>query len=152
MAEEYFGGASIVDSPSNCKLSHIENVRNLYGSCNGLSLKDKVKKIKRFLNSCRILVSIDTISIDIKNFFEENFEVYNIAKIPVGYYDGYQYHILLKNNDSTFFNKGYLRPVEKDSYKEISTDKLEKTLKSALKYKSKRKKSDIIKEVIENFK
>lgn len=41
MAEEYFGGALIVNSPSNCKLSNIEYVSNLYNSCNGLSLEKK---------------------------------------------------------------------------------------------------------------
>ena len=53
---------------------------------------------------------------------------------------------------SVFSNKNYLRPVEKNVFKEISTNKLEQTLNNALKYKAKRKKSDIIKEVIENFK
>lgn len=95
---------------------------------------------------------INTTSTEIKDFFEKNFEVYNSIRIPIGYGGGYQYYIFIRNNDSDRTNKIYLRPVEKDSFKEISTYKLEKTLKNALKYKSKRKKSDIIKEVIENIK
>lgn len=152
MENEYFGHATIVNSPSNCKLSNIEYVADLYRSCNNLSLENKIAKIKRFLSKCRILVCINTIDKNIKDFFEENFEIYDITKMPIGYNNGNQYYIFIKNNDSVYSNKNYLRPVEKNVFKEIPTNKLEQTLNNALKYKAKRKKSDIIKEVIENFK
>ena len=146
--QEYFGGATIVSSPSNCKLSYIENVGSLYASCTGTE-SEKVEKIKRFLSEAKIVVSFNIIHNTLVDFFKKNFELYSCVQIPVGYSGGYQYHIIIKNDNSAYGNKSYLRPVEKMAEKAPSLDRIEEVLTKTL--KAKRRKIDIVKDVINSL-
>lgn len=148
MANEYFGGSRITHSSSNCKLSYVESINGIYSTCNGTEAEN-VEKVKRFLRDGRIVVNINTTDVRIKDFFERNFEIYSCAKLPVGYSNGFQYHILIRNKDSNATNKMYLRPLPK-AEKEPAMDRLEKILTKTL--KAKRRKTDIVKDVMANLK
>lgn len=136
-------GVITTDSRSNCKLTYLDNVGQLH-------LVD-LNTLKNFFKNLRIVVSFNTTNIAVVNFFKKNFELYNVAKIPVGYSDGYQYHILVKNVDSTAANKVYLRDMEKEKpVKGLDLVKIEEIMTKTL--KAKRRKTDIVKEVLDNLK
>lgn len=138
----YYSRITIIDSISNCKLSTIENIQ---------LLPLKINEVKEVLSACRILVYFNTNNEQIVDFFKENFELYSIAKIPVGYNNGFQWHVYIKNNDSTSGNKAYLRDIIKEEpNKIINIEKIKDVLTKTL--KSKRRKTDIVQEVIDNIK
>lgn len=136
-------GVTVTNSRSNCKLTYLDNVGQLH-------LVD-LTTLKNFFKNLRIVVSFNTTNISVVNFFKKNFELYNVAKIPVGYGGGYQYHILVKNVDSTAANKIYLRDMKKEKpSKGLDLVKIEEIMTKTL--KAKRRKTDIVKEVLDNLK
>lgn len=147
---EYYGGAKVVHESSNCKFSFVENIGGLWEASRSRNEKEKIQMFKDFLKQGRIVVSVNTTNDAIKEFILNNFEVYGYNKVPVGYYNGFQHHILIKNNDSGYANKVYLRPVEKTvKIKNPTIDQLEEVLTKIL--KAKRRKTDIVKEVMANI-
>jgi len=141
-----FGAARMNHSTTNCKLSTIEGIKYLIGSGFYDTPEEKVQRVKNFLNTGRTVVSLNTNDPDIKNFFEKNFNVFSSIEVPVGYNNGYQYHLILNNN------KGYWRTPAKKPIPKLDADmsNLEEVLTKIL--KSKRRKTDIVKDVMENLK
>lgn len=147
---EYYGGARMVHESSNCKFSFVESINGLWAASYKKDEKEKIQTFKNFLKQGRIVVSVNTTDNAIKEFILKNFEVYGYNKVPVGYNNGFQHHILIKNNDSGYANKMYLRPVEKTvKIKNPTMDQLEEVLTKTL--KAKRRKTDIVKEVMANI-
>lgn len=146
--QEYFGGAIKIHSSSNCKLTSIEAINAIYHASAPLTKEEKVAKFKRFFKTCRQVISINTIDLNIRDFLKENFEVYSYSEVPVGYKGGYQYHFLIRNTEGT---NAYLRPLENKVFKENSKINMEAILKNVLKNKGKKRKADIIKEIVNKF-
>lgn len=135
-----FPGVNVTHVSSNCKLSTIDYISNM---------PLDVPKVKKFLEDLRIVVHFNTTNKRIVEFFEKNFEVYDVSEIPVGYGGGYQYFVTLKNNDSKYPNKQYLREKEVPN-KGLNLAKVEEIMTKTL--KAKRRKTDIVKEVLDNLK
>ena len=90
----YLKYVTIIPSPSNCKLSTIEN---LYYVCDINNKEKTIKLIDEVLENCRILAYYNTTCKQFANFIIENYPVYSKAKIPIGYHKGFQYHLFIKN-------------------------------------------------------
>ncbi len=138
-----FPGVKVLHSASNCKLTNLDSVCNmpLYN----------IDKVKEFFKELRIVVAFNTTNKNIVDFFEKNFELYSVAEIPVGYNNGFQYHIIVKNTYSNFPNKEYLRDIKKEQpNKGVDLAKIEEIMTKTL--KAKRRKTDIVKEVLDNLK
>jgi len=133
----YFGAARISSSGSNCKLSYADYINNVP--------LDK-ETYTNFFRAGRDLIYIHTTDKNIVKFLQENFEIYSVSKIPAGYHNGFQWHVILRNPNGTNAN---VRPPEKTI---IPTDNIESILNKALTNKGKKTKADIIKEVVENLK
>ena len=138
-----FPGVNVMHSGSNCKLTNLDFVNNMPLS--------NVEKVKEFFKDLKIVVAFNTTSKEILNFFKKNFELYSVAEVPVGYENGFQYHVIVKNTYSNFPNKIYLRNVQKEQpNKGIDLAKIEEIMTRTL--KAKRRKTDIVKEVLDNLK
>ena len=86
---------TLFTSSSNCKLSTIEGIGNIlaYGTN-----AQKKYKLDQILTKCRIVTYINTNLSPVKDFIENNYELYESIKIPVGYSGGYQYHLFIRNS------------------------------------------------------
>lgn len=141
----YYGGITLIDSQSNCKLTSIEGINNLM---NVYNVNDRVALTKEMLTNCRILVFFNTNTPGLVKFFEDNFEIYSVSKAPVGYGGGYQYHVLLRNGYSKASNIVYLRKKEDVANLE-GIEKIKAAITSVM--KSKRRKTDIVDEIIQKI-
>lgn len=158
-------------STNNCKLTYLEQIgffRTDYeeGKTKSLSI------LKTVLFYCRCAVSLNTPDINVAKLIEENFELYSIVKIPIGYYEGYQYHIIIRNPNSTHTNinmrateyvKGSFfkeetkkvvaeKPIKEDIYKNITIN-YEKLKKSLVKFfRANKRKTDLMDNIIQMIK
>jgi hypothetical protein len=138
-----FPGVKVDHSGSNCKLTNLDNIKNM-------PLTD-IEKVKEFFKDLRIIVAFNTNNENILKFFKTNFELYSVAEIPVGYRNGFQYHIIVRNAYSRFTNIDCLRPISKEQpNKGVDLAKIEEIMTKTL--KAKRRKTDIVKEVLDNLK
>ncbi len=134
----------LTDSMSNCKLTSVDYVGSLYGYNNITNVqqdKEFILKLKEVLTQCRILVHINIINERIAKLVQDNFECYESIKIPVGY-GGYQYHIFIKNGKG-----GCARDIEKKPEYDKATIKEKLTVI----LKKKRRKTDIVKDLIDSL-
>lgn len=136
---------SIQDIPSNCKYSNIDYIGQLMTG--SVTEQQRVDAFKDVLKLCRIIVSVNTTSPEVAKFLEKHFDLYSCAKVPVGYNNGFQWHIIIKNKYSKVGNNHYLRdvPVEKKVSKKAIESAITKVLKS------KRRKTDVVKDIMENI-
>lgn len=117
LAGRPYGRCVITDGGGNCKLSRVDNINTILNSDYHTTKTQKLYAMKEVLKRCNMLVHINTPYRSQALFIQKNFEVYEIAKIPVGYdmgddTDEYQYHIFLRNIEN-HRSSAYLRPVEK---------------------------------------
>lgn len=139
----YYTNVDIIHSLNNCKLTVVDGIRNAISGIKS-NIDKEIIIFKELLTECRQLTAINTTNTDIKDFIVNNFETYSVSKIPVGYNNGYQWHIFVRNIYSKL-GTDYLRAVEKEP---IIT-KIETQLTSAL--KAKRRKTDVVKDIIANL-
>lgn len=109
-SEEGLGGGyvSFYPVPGNCKMGFIDSV----GGINIGTDEQKKAKLDYVLTRSEIIVYLNTHMQDYAEFIKNNYELYAYNEVPVGYGNGYQYHIIIRNTLSTRSNKNYLRPVE----------------------------------------
>ena len=81
------------EDASNCKLSYIHGI----GALSGIDDADKKLVINELLRGCKGSVVINTIRESVTDFISKNYPTYYYNKVPVGYTNGYQYHICIKN-------------------------------------------------------
>lgn len=138
---EGYGSVYIQHSNSNCKLTIWDYASGLKRSTE----EQTIKVVKEALKKSYILVFINTTDIKFKEILERNFEIYGCLEIPIGYSNGYQYHIFIRNTFSYAANKTYLRAIENKN-KIIDKVKLKESLLNI--FKIKRRKPDIIDDII----
>lgn len=91
----------IKNSYSNCKLAIIDHIGEIY---NHNLTDEENKKIILFIldyiftHYCTLTYFVHIINKNVANIIKENIPHYYFNEVPIGYYKGYQYHILLKNN------------------------------------------------------
>ncbi len=103
-----FGKYSYVDiyhSSSNCKLTTIEYIYNIFSEQQ--HFKEYFDEV---LKKCRICTYLNTNQDHYAEWILKNYEVYSYNKIPVGYNDGYQYHIIIRNTIG--IQNSNMRPTE----------------------------------------
>lgn len=127
---------------SNCKLSYIHNLGNLFLIKNDI---EKKKIVDNILKQCKGYIIVNTIKASIKLFLEENYPIYFSEATPVGYVNTYQYIICFKN--PCVYNENCRQPSEKKM--KITKEHIEAELRKIL--KSKRRKDDYVKDFINNL-
>lgn len=88
-------------------------------------------------------VIINTISKKIATILKENFQVYYYQEVPIGYNNGYQYHICLRNH---IYTNSSCKVPEKFIDGKLNKDDLKEKLKVL--YKKKKRKADIIDDIL----
>lgn len=78
---------------SNCKLSYIHEVGNL----KYLSDDNKKKVLDFALEYCKGTIFINTTNKEVAEFIRDNYTCYYYYEVPIGYNDGFQYHLNIKN-------------------------------------------------------
>jgi len=125
----------IGDDPTNCKLSYIHGL----GNYNYVDKEKLIEDLNHALQTqCKGAVIINTISEKVADVILDNYQVYYFQKVPIGYNNKFQYHICIRNHISINLNCKIPKKY----------DKL--TLKGKLVhlFKSKRRKLDIIDDIL----
>jgi hypothetical protein len=136
-----------VDSdPTNCKLSYIHNA----GTLSYLSDEDKKQIIDFALKHCKGAVILNTTAKAVFDFIVKNYPTYYAENVPIGYNNGYQYHICFKNTVSV--SNWCRKPavIKKDSSGKLNITRIRTNLELIL--KSKRRKNDYVDEFINSLK
>lgn len=134
---------------SNCKLSYIHYLGNIQY----FTIDQKKIIIDAALRLCKGCVILNTISKteSESDFIKENYDVYYYHKVPIGYYNGYQYHIAIRNSNN--INSSCRKPEENTDLL-IKEQPLKNDFKTFIKekllliLKSKRRKSDFVDEFL----
>lgn len=130
----YFGhlllsSIELADDSSNCKLSYIHRV----GCLNSFPDKEKKEIIDFALIYSKGCVIINTINKKVALFIKKNYPTYYYQEVPIGYYNGFQYHICIKNSINP--NAYCKYPIKEKNKKGLTKTKVEKTLRKVLKSK-----------------
>ena len=99
-----------------------------YGNCkhcvlNGISnvkLTDKNVEILNalFEKTCKLCFTINVTQKNIIDDWSKHFKLISIQKVPIGYYDGYQYHAMFFTNNKQYSSrKDYIKRVERENNK-----------------------------------
>ncbi len=141
-------GLVILHSASNCKLTSIDYIRELFSG--SATEEQRIAGFKEVLKDCRMLVYINTNNDIIADFLTKNFEIYGHNKVPVGYGGGYQHHIFIRNTYSKH-GTAYLRDVEKPTQAVATPNKemIKQVITSTL--KSKRRKLDVVEDIMKQI-
>lgn len=78
---------------TNCKLSYIHGT----GILEQYDDKDKKEIIDFLLKNLKGCIILNTIIKDVADFIEKTYPTYYYHDVPIGYCNGYQYHICFKN-------------------------------------------------------
>jgi len=135
---------NVISVGSNCKFSMIDYIHNSYSR----NKEEMRANINSLLKRSRLAVLIQTTSLDIVTFLQENYEIYSLVRLPIGYSSGYQYHITLRNKLTRDSNFNYARSSKGISIKDV--DSLDKEIIQI--FKDKRRKVDIVPEIIKIIK
>lgn len=141
---------------TNCKLSYIHGIGAIWSYTQKEELI--VNAIKEVLYYLKGAVIINTINQKISDIIFKNFDTYYYHKVPIGYGNGYQYHICIKNSSNV---NGYCRKPENNTdltgrsvnislKNNNDLDILASKLKEEL--KKRRRKTDFVDELIESLK
>lgn len=136
--DKYIG--NVIDIPSNCKFSVIDHINYAY-SYNDETCKANIDALLKY---CKLAALIQTNTLSIVNFLQDNYDVYSLVRLPIGYSMGYQYHVTIRNKLTTYGNFNYARFAKKVSIKDV--DSLDKEIIQI--FKNKRRKIDIVPEII----
>lgn len=129
------------DDGTNCKLSYIHGA----GSLKDLSDDQRKQVVDYLLDMAKGTVLINTTNKEVSDFINKNYDTYYYNKVPIGYNDGYQYHILIRNNISP---NGYCREPEKNTSlldKQYIKETIKKTLKKL------RRKADYVDDLVDSL-
>lgn len=139
-----YGNTFIVSSDTtNCKLSYIHGI----GILTSYSKNEYKEIIDNLLDKCKGTVLINTTKEEIGEFLKDNYVHYYYHKVPIGYGNGYQYHILIKNDvrPNTYCRKPEKEVNTPDDFKANFKSKLLETLKKL------RRKNDYVDELINSL-
>jgi hypothetical protein len=133
------GGGYVVfyNVPGNCKMTFIEQVNGIF---NGTREQWKAK-LDYVLSESYIVVSLNTNNTTYAEWIRKTYELYAYNEVPVGYHNGYQYHIIIRNTLSKAPNTCHMRPVEKKAVKVKYKEDLKGLITGIL--KKHRRKTDI---------
>ena len=131
---------TIMDVPSNCKFSVIDYISYAYS----YNEQDTKANIDALLKHCKLAALVQTTQLNIVKFLQDNYDVYSLVRLPIGYGMGYQYHVTIRNKLTTYGNFTYARAAEKVSIQDV--DSLDKEIMQV--FKDKRRKVDIVPEII----
>lgn len=123
---------------TNCKLSYIHGI----GSTASFTKEELKQVVDRCLQDCKGAVYINSISEPVILKIKELYPTYSYTKVPIGYNNQFQYHILIKNTVKV--NPNCLDPTPPPAT--IDKDHL-RTVLTALLVK-KHRKTDIVDEFI----
>lgn len=84
---------TIATDPSNCKLSYIHSV----GTIQRFPDEERKEAIDYLLKYCKGYVILNTIVPEVRNFLIKTYPTYYHHEVPVGYNNGFQYNICIKN-------------------------------------------------------
>ncbi len=126
---------------TNCKLSYIHGAGNLVN----FSAEDLKQAIEACLNQAKGCVILNTTAPAIFKFIKDNYPVYYEHAVPIGYNNGFQYHVCFKNTLKV--NLNCREPnVEKPVFDKAS---LKQNLYTLL--KTKRRKADYVEEFVNSL-
>jgi len=128
---------------TNCKLSYIHGIGNI--ACT--KSEAFYKEVMTFLLSkAKGVVLINTISKEIYEWICRNYPVYYQSELPIGYSNGFQYHVCIKNTVET---NAYCKdpipkvvPVPITTQSSINKTRIKEILTQVLLYK--RRKIDFV--------
>lgn len=125
---DYGVNFTVSGDSTNCKLSYIHGIGSLKGN-----FKEEEYKavIDTLLYRCKGTVLLNTIVKEVATFIKENYTHYYYQEVPIGYGNGYQYHILIRNDinpNRNCRNPEVKNPITSDFKASIKTKLLE-TLK-----------------------
>jgi hypothetical protein len=123
---------------SNCKLSYIHQGGQLSSVEDD---KEKKEIVDYLLTQAKGCIILNTTNKKVYEFIAKTYEVYYKHEVPIGYSNGYQYHICFKN---TVKPNAYCRKPKAADTGDIK-DKLLKILKD------KRRKADYVDEFIKSL-
>lgn len=131
---------------TNCKLSYIHGI----GSFAMLTKEELKQVVDRCLQDCKGAVYINSVSKEVISKLRELYPVYSYTEVPIGYNNGFQYHILIKNTVVININckDPYVPTATKATLptSPIPHDYIRTMLTTLL--KKKRRKTDIVDEFI----
>lgn len=131
---------------TNCKLSYIHGAGSL-----AYVAKDLRKNvIDELLRKCKGCVILNTTEREIFNFIKATYPTYYAQEVPIGYYNGFQFHVCFKNTivenrNCRIPNEMVNVPAGEVPPKKVLRDKLIALLKS------KRRKNDYVDEFINSL-
>jgi hypothetical protein len=132
----------VSSDPTNCKLSYIHGGGQL---CN-LDDEEKKEAIDFVLKHCKGYVIMNTTNKLVAKWITENYETYFKQDVPVGYTNGFQYVISIRNN--IVVNSSCKVPVKKVA--EVAKDPvLAEKLRAFL--KKKRRKDDYVEDFVNSL-
>ncbi len=109
---------STAGDSSNCKLSYIHQAGNL----SQLTDAEKKEVLDFALKGLKGCVIINTIDENVALFIQKTYPTYYYQEVPIGYNNGFQYHVSIKNpinvNDSCKDPKD-VKPKKGDKVKEV---------------------------------
>lgn len=123
---------------TNCKLSYIHNI----GGLQLLTEEEFKMYLDEVLKTCKGMVFMSTTSVTVKEYLNKLYQVYYCIEVPIGYNNGFQYHIGIRNPINV--NAHCRIPVPKSV--PPSKEELRKKLTDYL--TSKRRKTDIVDDVL----
>jgi hypothetical protein len=119
---------SLSGDGSNCKLSYFHQAGNL----SRFSEEEKKKIVDFALLRVKGCVIINTIDKEVALFFKKTYPTYYYQELPIGYNDGFQYHICIKNTMNVHYSCKNPQPIEEPMHGFAKT-KIEKSLRTYLK-------------------
>lgn len=131
---------TVIDISSNCKFSVIDYISYAYS----YNEQDTKANIDALLKRSKLAALIQTTQLNIVKFLQDNYDVYSLVRLPIGYGLGYQYHITIRNKLTPHGNFNYARSSKKVDIKDI--DSLDREIMQV--FKDKRRKVDIVPEII----
>ena len=109
------GGTLLQNSYGNCKLSIVEQASSLLSN-NKYSTDKKLTSMKNILSHGELTVFFHITNKSILDFLMKHYEIIYSIQIPIGYSNGYQWHVLIKNP--------YDRADRQDDYDTSTTEVL----------------------------
>lgn len=79
--------------PSNCKLSYIHRA----GCLSSFTTNQKKEIIDKLLTVCKGAVIINTTNKNVADWISNNYPTYFYNEVPIGYGNGFQYMLCIKN-------------------------------------------------------
>lgn len=130
---------------TNCKLSYIHGIAALYGR--SLTYEEQLECLEGCLKEAKGMVIINTIYKEMRDFIHKACQVYYSFEVPIGYQNGLQYHIGIRNHIINNPNCKIPKPLKSTTAPE--KDKIRDTLLRIL--KSKKRKADYVDEFINSL-